>query len=77
MDLRPLRRHRDYRALYSAQLISFLGSMVTYVALPYQMDKLTGSSLAVGWIRVRAVAASTPFIPGSAGVSPATFSSSL
>jgi MFS family permease len=48
MDLRPLRRHRDYRALYSAQLISFLGSMVTYVALPFQMYKLTGSSLAVG-----------------------------
>jgi len=48
MDLRPLRRHRDYRALYAAQLVSFLGSMVTYVALPYQMFKLTGSSLAVG-----------------------------
>lgn len=48
MDLRPLRRHRDYRSLYAAQLVSFLGSMVTYVALPYQMFKLTGSSLAVG-----------------------------
>jgi len=48
MDLRPLRRHRDYRALYAAQFVSFLGSMVTYVALPYQMFKLTGSSLAVG-----------------------------
>jgi MFS family permease len=48
MDFRPLRRHRDYRFLYAAQLVSFLGSMVTYVALPYQMFKLTGSSLAVG-----------------------------
>lgn len=48
MDLRPLRRHRDYRALYAAQFVSFLGSMVTYVALPYQMFQLTGSSLAVG-----------------------------
>jgi MFS family permease len=47
MDLRPL-RHRDFRALYTAQFVSLLGTMVTYVALPYQMFKLTGSSLAVG-----------------------------
>ena len=52
MDLRPLRRHRDYRFLYAAQSVSFLGSMVTYVALPYQMYKLTGSSLAVGLLGV-------------------------
>ena len=48
MDLRPLRRHRDFRALYAAQFVSFLGTMVTYVALPYQMFQLTGSSLKVG-----------------------------
>jgi MFS family permease len=52
MDLRPLRRHRDFRFLYAAQLVSFLGSMVTYVALPYQMFQLTGSSLAVGLLGV-------------------------
>lgn len=48
MDLTPLRRHRDYRLLYASQFVSFLGSMVTYVALPYQVYKLTHSSLAVG-----------------------------
>jgi MFS family permease len=48
MDLRPLRRHRDYRLLYGAQLVSLLGSMVTYVAVPYQVFQLTRSSLAVG-----------------------------
>lgn len=48
MDLRPLRRHRDFRWLYSAQFVSFLGTMVTYVALPYQMFQLTHSSLKVG-----------------------------
>ena len=48
MDLTPLRRHRDYRLLYASQFVSFLGSMVTYVALPYQMYTLTHSSLAVG-----------------------------
>ena len=48
MDLAPLRRHRDYRLLYAAQFVTFLGTMVTYVALPYQMYVLTHSSLAVG-----------------------------
>src|SRR5262245_7124796 len=47
MDLSPLRR-RDYRLLYLAQSVSLLGTMMTYVALPYQMYALTGSSLAVG-----------------------------
>ena len=47
MDFRPL-RHHDFRSLFAAQFVSFLGSMVTYVALPYQMFKLTGSSLNVG-----------------------------
>lgn len=48
MDLTPLRRHRDYRLLYAAQSVSFLGTMVTYVALPFQMYRITHSSLAVG-----------------------------
>jgi MFS family permease len=47
VDLRPL-RHRDFRLLYAAQFVSFLGSMITYVALPWQMYRLTHSSLAVG-----------------------------
>src|SRR6476620_9305326 len=47
MDFRPF-RSRDFRLLYAAQLVSLLGTMVTYVALPYQMYRLTGSSLAVG-----------------------------
>ncbi len=48
MDFTPLRRHRDYRFLYIAQGVSFLGTMMTYVALPYQMFQLTHSSLQVG-----------------------------
>ena len=51
MDLRPLRR-RDFRLLYAAQFVSFLGTMVTYVALPWQMYTLTHSSLAVGVLGV-------------------------
>jgi MFS family permease len=48
MDFRPLVRHRDYRYLYVAQFVSTIGSLVTYVALPYQIYRLTGSSFAVG-----------------------------
>ena len=52
MDLRPLRR-RDFRLLYAAQFVSFLGTMVTYVALPWQMYALThrprGRRARVSW----------------------------
>ncbi len=34
--------------MLAGQGLSFLGSMVTYVALPYQTYRLTGSSLMVG-----------------------------
>lgn len=50
VDIGPLRRHRDYRALYVGQFVSLVGSMITYVAIPYQVYELTRSSLAVGLI---------------------------
>jgi MFS family permease len=48
VDVSPLRRHREFRLLWFGQGVSFLGGMVTYVAIPYQVYHLTGSSLAVG-----------------------------
>ena len=48
IDLGPLRRRRDFRLLFIGQGFSFLGSMVTWVAVPFQVYDLTGSSLAVG-----------------------------
>lgn len=48
VDIGPLRRHRDYRLLYVGRLISFFGSMITFVAVPYQAYALTHSSLVVG-----------------------------
>ena len=48
IDLGPLRRHRDFRLLFAGQAVTFLGSMITYVALPYQAYQLSGSSLVVG-----------------------------
>ncbi|HET9768737.1 MAG TPA: MFS transporter, partial [Thermoanaerobaculia bacterium] len=50
IDLAPLRRHRDFRALYFGQLVSFIGSMITYVAIPFQVYQLTRSSFAVGML---------------------------
>ncbi|MBV9579406.1 MAG: MFS transporter [Chloroflexi bacterium] len=47
VDISPL-RHREFRLLFWGQLISFLGSMVTYVAVPYQVYQLTHSPLMVG-----------------------------
>ncbi len=44
----PLRRHRDYRLLYAAQTITGFGSMVTFVAIPYQAYAISRSSLIVG-----------------------------
>ena len=48
LDISPLRRHRDFRLLFFGQFVSFFGSMITYVAVPYQVYQLTSSSLTVG-----------------------------
>jgi len=47
-DLTPLRSSRDFRLLWSGQLVSQVGSSVRFVALPYQVYLLTGSTFAVG-----------------------------
>jgi MFS family permease len=48
VDLTPLRTSRDFRILFGAGVVFYLGAMVTYVALPYQLYRLTGSNWAVG-----------------------------
>ena len=48
MDLGPFREHRDFRLLLIAGTVFYLGGMMTYVAIPYQIYQLTGSNLAVG-----------------------------
>ena len=48
IDLGPLRRHRDFRLLSLGQIVSYIGSMISFVAIPYQIYQLTHSSLAVG-----------------------------
>ena len=50
MDLSPLRTSREFRLLWTGQVVSFLGSEITYVAVMYQVYALTRSSLAVGLV---------------------------
>ncbi len=50
MDTTPLRESRDFRLLFFASTVFYLGGMVTYVAIPYQVYTLTGSNVAVGLI---------------------------
>jgi MFS family permease len=48
IDIDPIKKYRDFRYLWSSGLISNLGSMITYVAIPFQIKELTNSYLAVG-----------------------------
>lgn len=48
VDVSPLRASRDFRLLLSAGTVFYVGGMVTYVAVPFQLYHLTGSNFAVG-----------------------------
>jgi MFS family permease len=48
LDISLLKRNRDFRLLYLGQSISFVGTMITSVALPYQIYHLTQSTMMVG-----------------------------
>ena len=50
IDITPLRRHREYRLLYTGQFVSSFGSFLTMVALPVQIYDLTKSSAIVGML---------------------------
>jgi MFS family permease len=50
IDFSPLKRYPDFRRLWLSGLISYFGSMCTYVAIPFQIKQLTNSYLAVGLV---------------------------
>lgn len=50
INLSLLKKNRNYRLLYLGQFVSFFGTMVTGVALPYQVYQLTHSTLMVGLV---------------------------
>ena len=47
IDLAPLKKSKDFSLLWAAGLISYFGSMITYVAVPFQVKELTNSYVAV------------------------------
>lgn len=52
MNLSPLKNSAQFRKLFIGQTVSFFGSMMTYVAIPYQIYELTKSSFWVGILGV-------------------------
>src|SRR5947209_9724246 len=50
LDISPLRDSSSFRLLWFGQLISLSGTQLRFVAVPYQVYLLTGSSFDVGLI---------------------------
>jgi len=67
VDTTPLRESRDFRLLFSGQLVSMLGTQLTVVAIPYQVYSMTHSSLQVGAI---SLAQLVPFLAGALSAGP-------
>lgn len=61
-DITPLRESPDFRRLYLGQLVSFVGTQLTVVAVPFQVFQLTDSSLQVGLVSLAQLG---PLILGS------------
>ena len=67
VDTTPLRASREFRLLFTGQLVSVLGTQLTVVAIPYQVYGLTHSSLQVGAV---SLAQLIPFIAGALAAGP-------
>ena len=63
----PLRRSREFRLLFAGQGVSFFGTMVAYVAIPYQAYRISHSSLIVGLLSLAELIAMliTAFVGGA------------
>lgn len=48
IDLTPLSKYPDFRNLWASGLITYIGSMITYVAVPFQIKEMTNSYILVG-----------------------------
>lgn len=57
VDFGPLKSSRDLRLLFFGGGVSFAGSMLTFIAVPYQTYRLTHSSLDVGLLSLAELAA--------------------
>ena len=50
LDVSILKRNRSFALLYCGQFISFIGTMITMVALPFQIYEATHSTVMVGML---------------------------
>lgn len=50
INLAPIKEYREFRLLFFGQFVSLFGSMITYIAIPYQVYELTKSSFLVGML---------------------------
>jgi len=55
MDLTPLKVSRDFRLLFFGHSVSNFGDEIVAVAVPYQVFRITGSTLAVGLLGLAAL----------------------
>jgi MFS family permease len=55
IDITPLKVSRDYRLLFFGQMISFFGTMMSFVAIQWQVFELTQSSAMVGYVALAEV----------------------
>ncbi len=62
VDLGPLRKFPQFRLLWSGYVVSSLGNQLTVVAVPYQIFRITHSSLDVGLV---SLAQLVPLLAGS------------
>jgi MFS family permease len=62
IDIGPMRQSQAFRRLWSGYLVTTLGSQLTVVAIPYQVFRLTHSSLDVGLIGLAQI---VPVLGGS------------
>lgn len=55
LDVSPLRESVGYRALWIGQIVSLVGTQMRFVAIPFQVFRITGSTVAVGLISLAEV----------------------
>jgi MFS family permease len=67
VDVAPLRASRDYRLLWSGQLVSLTGHQITVVAAFYQVFALTRSPAAVGLVGLVQL---VPLVASTIGLGP-------
>jgi MFS family permease len=68
LDIAPLRLDRDYRLLWSGQVVAGIGNQVTRLALPFQVWILTQSTLAIAALTAVQLVPILVFVVGAGSI---------